>query len=222
MTGWYIIRCKQDVEWVDTSVNYSAWRGTAEHSIEVPWGYTYSETIYEDGYESGTGVTDLMRVGTAYGGSPGVKLNTQGVGSADKIVVGAVIYANKKNGETLPRDVLTWYEQQRADYVPPATATPLTTEETPDVPIGDPIGLTGDELVVNGYGMAPKLVANTDECEIPEQVVLYYALSLASRERGEVGGMAAAEIFALSKQYLADAIARDIGNSRHEYTWETV
>jgi hypothetical protein len=113
-------------------------------------------------------------------------------------------------------------ERSFSGWTPPTTATPLTTEEIPDVPIGDPIGLTGDELVVNGYGMAPKLVANTDECEIPEQVVLYYALSLASRERGEVGGMAAAEIFALSKQYLADAIARDIGNSRHEYTWETV
>ncbi|MDG1314632.1 MAG: hypothetical protein P8P29_03795 [Flavobacteriaceae bacterium] len=106
-------------------------------------------------------------------------------------------------------------------YGPSTDAIAATFEETeePEQPV---IPYTGDDLVVNGYGMAPKLVANEDMCEIPEQVVLYYALSLASRERGEVGGMAAAEIFALSKQYLADAIARDIGNSRHEYTWETV
>jgi hypothetical protein len=133
---------------------------------------------------------------------------------------GATIYGHRftPGAGVYPMDAQTITPQ----YGPSAFATPLTTEEIPDTPIGDPIALTGDELVVNGYGMAPKLVANEDMCEIPDQVVLYYALSLASRERGEVGGMAAAEIFALSKQYLADAIARDIGNSRHEYTWETV
>ncbi len=423
MTGWYIIRAKQNVEWVDAGGPYSKWKGDAEHSIETPWGYTYSETITEDGYESGSGVTNYLRVGTAYGGSPGADLSTQGA-SAVKVVAGAAIYADRKKGETIPRDVLDWYVRQRADYVPPVLpssrpAAPRTTEvkgdltelagpaiveyagypvsrnedftfaidffmesnikyqnlftlggnsdkyygsihaystnsngliinssvsgtttdgtqifrwipsqnggvdingvrrsiviqkvdrsvtvwldgkfhvnlpassaseiefnvdpfanptlklyafandslitdpadnaivyghrftpgvgvypmdaETivpeygpPDAPGPDPEppgpnpddpAYTGDDLVVNGYGMAPKLVANEDMCEIPEQVVLYYALSLASRERGEVGGMAAAEIFALSKQYLADAIARDIGNSRHEYTWETV
>lgn len=107
-----------------------------------------------------------------------------------------------------------------ADDCPTPPPVPITRdEELTEEPV---IPYTGDDLVVNGYGMAPKLVANTDKCEIPDQVVLYYALSLASRERGEVGGMAAAEIFALSKQYLADAIARDIGNSRYEYDWETV
>ena len=218
LTGWYIIRAKQDIEWYDAGGPYSGYRGSAEHSIETPWGYTFSETITESGYESGSGVTNYLDVDTGVTKGPGVDLYTLGT-TGYRIPVGAAIYADKKNGETIPRDVLDWYVQQRADYQAPALATPLTTEDTP---ISGPIALTGDELVVNGYGMAPKLVANTDECEIPEQVVLYYALSLASRERGEVGGMAAAEIFALSKQYLADAISRDIGNSRHEYTWETV
>jgi len=223
MTGWSIIRCKQDIQWVNDGTIYSEWQGTAEHQIETPWGYTFTETFNQAPYGAGSGVSKYLESDPTTGLGQGADLYTLGT-TGWKVPVGAAIWANKKNGETIPRDVLTWYEQQRADYeAPPApTATPLTGQEAPDFPIGDPIVPTGDELVVNGYGMAPKLVANEDICEIPEQVVLYYALSLASRERGEVGGMAAAEIFALSKQYLADAIARDIGNSRHEYTWETV
>ena len=220
MTGWYIIRAKQDYGWRNVSSVYSEYYGTAEYEIEVPWGYTYRSTVNEPGYQSGTGITKYMRTGREWSAGPGANVYTIG-GTGWRIPFGAAIYADKTKGETIPRDVLDWYIAQREDYEPPFVLPPVTplNEELTEEPV---IPYTGDDLVVNGYGMAPKLVANTDQCEIPEQVVLYYALSLASRERGEVGGMAAAEIFALSKQYLADAIARDIGNSRHEYTWETV
>ena len=84
---------------------------------------------------------------------------------------------------------------------------------------GSPV-LTGDDLVIHGYGMAPTLELAEDVCEIPSQPVLYYALAFASRERGEVGGQSANELFSLAKTYLADAIAWNVNNAPLEYLWE--
>lgn len=77
-------------------------------------------------------------------------------------------------------------------------------------------------LILEGYKMAHLDKHNNAIIDLPEQPVLYYALALASRERGEVGGQSSIELFALSKQYLSDAISWDVSNSRGEYLWEGV
>ena len=77
-------------------------------------------------------------------------------------------------------------------------------------------------LIAEGYKMAHLGNHNTAIIDLPEQPILYYALALASRERGEVGGQSSIELFALSKQYLSDAISWDVSNSRGEYLWEGV
>jgi len=84
-------------------------------------------------------------------------------------------------------------------------------------------GLSHDkQLVVEGYKMSSVPVENADIIELPDQVVLYYALALASRERGEVGGQSSQELFGLSRSYMSDAISWDVSNSRGEYLWEAI
>jgi hypothetical protein len=77
-------------------------------------------------------------------------------------------------------------------------------------------------LIDEGYKMAHLGQHNTAIIDLPEQPILYYALALASRERGEVGGQSSQELFALSRQYLSEAISWDVSNSRGEYLWESV
>lgn len=77
-------------------------------------------------------------------------------------------------------------------------------------------------LFVYGYGKSQPLKNNLDEIALPNDPVMHYALAYAQRERGEAGGQNSQESFALAKQYLSDAIAWDVNNSRAEYNWVTV
>ncbi|MDA8620260.1 hypothetical protein N9L28_05785 [Luminiphilus sp.] len=75
---------------------------------------------------------------------------------------------------------------------------------------------------VLGWRSLPNLKEDDDVLRIPSQPVLYYALALAARERGEVGGQTAAELFNMAKQYIADAIAIDANHSPTEFMWVAV
>ena len=75
-------------------------------------------------------------------------------------------------------------------------------------------------LVIEGYKMAGVPLENESTIDLPYQPVLYYALALSSRERGEVGGQSSQELFGLSRSYLSDAISWDVSDSRGEYIWE--
>lgn len=77
-------------------------------------------------------------------------------------------------------------------------------------------------VTVLGWRVLPDLKRDTDILRLPDQPVLYYALALAARERGEVGGQTAQEIFAMAQQYITDAIALDATLSPTEFIWEAV
>jgi hypothetical protein len=72
-------------------------------------------------------------------------------------------------------------------------------------------------ISVSGYKAQADLKADSDEMLVPHQPVIYLALALAARERGEVGGQTAAEIFSMASQYLKDAIAHDVALNQYEY-----
>jgi len=77
-------------------------------------------------------------------------------------------------------------------------------------------------ITVLGWRQLPDLKNDTDMLRVPDQPVLYYALALAARERGEVGGQTAAELFSMAQNYISDAIALDANLSPTEYTWAVV
>ena len=74
-------------------------------------------------------------------------------------------------------------------------------------------------IAITGYSGQADLSADADVIKVPYQPVVYYAYALAARERGEVGGQTAAEIFAMASQYLSDAIANDAAMNNLEYEW---
>ena len=86
----------------------------------------------------------------------------------------------------------------------------------------DPIPDDVYPVEVLGWRNLPDLKNDDDMLRIPDQPVLYYALALAARERGEVGGQTAQEIFAMAQNYISDAIALDANLSPTEYTWAVV
>lgn len=57
---------------------------------------------------------------------------------------------------------------------------------------------------------------------VPSLPVIQYAVALASRERGETGGMNSAELFAQADTTLADAIAMDAARLPTETIWYPV
>ena len=75
---------------------------------------------------------------------------------------------------------------------------------------------------VYGFKHQEDLALDGDVLLIPSKPVLYYALAMAARERGEVGGQTAAEIFQLAGAYLGDAIAHDASMSDLDNIWEAV
>ena len=75
---------------------------------------------------------------------------------------------------------------------------------------------------VLGWRSLPDLKNDDDYLRIPAQPVLYYALALAARERGEVGGQTAVELFGMAQQYISDAIAIDANHSPTEFMWVAV
>lgn len=86
----------------------------------------------------------------------------------------------------------------------------------------DPIPDDGIVIDVLGHKVLPDLKVNGDELRLPTQPVLYYALALAARERGEVGGQTATELFNMAQQYVSDSIALDANLSPTENIWAAV
>ena len=74
-------------------------------------------------------------------------------------------------------------------------------------------------LTTEGFRKQADLSQDDDVLLVSSQPVVYYALALALRERGEVGGQTAAEVFGMAKQYLSDAIAIDAALNQYEYDW---
>jgi hypothetical protein len=65
------------------------------------------------------------------------------------------------------------------------------------------------------------LSANSDALLIPSEPVIFNALARAMGERGEDGGIASNEAFAMYKQSLSDAIALESGRYLEESEWTT-
>lgn len=86
----------------------------------------------------------------------------------------------------------------------------------------DPIPEKMFPVRVAGHRNLPDLSLDTENLRLPDQPVIYYALALAARERGEVGGQTATELFSMAQQYISDAIALDATLSPTEYTWAVV
>ena len=86
----------------------------------------------------------------------------------------------------------------------------------------DPIPDGAYGISVLGHRNLADLAEDTDELRLPVTPVLYYALALAARERGEVGGQTATELFNMASQYISDAIALDATLSPTEMTWAVV
>ena len=70
-----------------------------------------------------------------------------------------------------------------------------------------------------GYKKTVDLALDSDEILVPSKPVIYLAYALAARERGEVGGQTAAEIFGMAQQYLRDAVTQDVALNTLEYNW---
>jgi hypothetical protein len=68
----------------------------------------------------------------------------------------------------------------------------------------------------------PYFTADGDKLKVATNAVVLYAAALASRERGETGGTAAAEQFALADRALSDAIAYDAAQHPNETIWTSV
>lgn len=78
---------------------------------------------------------------------------------------------------------------------------------------------SADTVTVTGFKNQATLALDADEMLIPYLPVLYEALALAARERGEVGGQTALEIFGMANKYLQDAIALDATLSPLDNIW---
>ena len=116
-------------------------------------------------------------------------------------------------------DVFEYGNSDRSINPPPSAATGKFGD---NVPSPAKFGSPDKDLLVFGYGQPPMLKVDEDLLLVPQEPVIHYTLAYAQRERGEAGGQASAEVFAMAKQYLSDAIARDVENSSLEYVWEAV
>lgn len=67
-----------------------------------------------------------------------------------------------------------------------------------------------------------ELSAATDTTLLPIQPIIMVAWAMATRERGETGGMAAQELFGLADRYLGDAIALDATRYQADLTWRVI
>lgn len=80
----------------------------------------------------------------------------------------------------------------------------------------------GVVYTIGGHKRQADLVADNDVLLIPSKPVIYMALAMSARERGEVGGQTAAEIFQLANAYMTDAIALDANLNDLDNIWMTV
>lgn len=65
----------------------------------------------------------------------------------------------------------------------------------------------------------PELIEAADTTALPEHPIVMYAWAMATRERGETGGMSAQEIFSLADRALGDAVALEASRYQAELTW---
>ena len=65
------------------------------------------------------------------------------------------------------------------------------------------------------------LSTDADDLVIPAGPVIHLAIAMLARERGETGGTATAEYFAIADKYLNDAIALDAQKHPDELVWYT-
>jgi hypothetical protein len=68
----------------------------------------------------------------------------------------------------------------------------------------------------------PALEAALDTTNLPIQPLVLYAWAMATRERGETGGMSAQEIFGLADKALGDAVSLEASRYQAELTWRAV
>jgi hypothetical protein len=85
-----------------------------------------------------------------------------------------------------------------------------------------PVPTSAVDFTVGGFKRQGELKADDEQMLVPNKPVLYYALALAARERGEVGGQSSAELFQMANQFLSDAIAYDASNTELDNIWMTV
>jgi hypothetical protein len=85
-----------------------------------------------------------------------------------------------------------------------------------------PVPVAAVDFTVGGFKRQGDLTADDQNMLVPNKPVLYYALALAARERGEVGGQSSAELFQMANQFLSDAIAYDASNTELDNIWMTV
>jgi hypothetical protein len=85
-----------------------------------------------------------------------------------------------------------------------------------------PVPTKVHSVTIGGFKRTPDLSADTDELMVPSKPVIYLALALAVRERGEVGGQTAGEIFGMANQFLSDAIAYDASTTDVDNIWMSV
>jgi len=74
-------------------------------------------------------------------------------------------------------------------------------------------------LLVGGYRRDADLVLNSDTLNVPHQPVIWQAYGYMLRERGETGGMSAAEAFAIAATHLSDAVAHDAALNDLDNDW---
>jgi hypothetical protein len=68
----------------------------------------------------------------------------------------------------------------------------------------------------------PALETALDTTNLPLQPLVLYAWAMATRERGETGGMSAQEIFGLADKALGDAVSLEASRYQAELTWRAV
>jgi len=82
-----------------------------------------------------------------------------------------------------------------------------------------PIPDTAYNIRFNMILPQPLLSGNADVLKVPHEPVVYLAYAKALAERGEDGGLASNEAYALYSQSLADAIALESGRYLEEQEW---
>ena len=85
-----------------------------------------------------------------------------------------------------------------------------------------PTPTSNQTMYVSGWSNQPPLSGDSDLLKVPALPVIYEALAMSARERGEVGGQTALEIFGMAKRYLEDAVALDASLSPMDTDWVSV
>ena len=85
-----------------------------------------------------------------------------------------------------------------------------------------PTPAVAGQLTIEGFQNQVALSGDDDVLLVPHLPVVYEALAMAARERGEVGGQTSLEIFGVAKRYLEDAVALDSALSPLDNIWYSV